>query len=239
MQKPINSETNLINAIWNRTNLNEQSGKGQALKALAKAAEGMFAKETAEAAAKAAEKEAAEAGAKAVEPDLFSGIPAAGIATPTLTTAAGKIYSPKPAKTTSEVMRDAAGLRLTKTGNRAVNQKVSFDPAQPAVGPSAEPYPTIQNTPRDLRTASEIAGAVDNSGVKVTVGGNQVSPISYPGTIYKFDPNWRNNLLNLGNMFKYGVGSVYNSLNGYQQPTNPLPWNEQLKNTPDLSILKY
>jgi hypothetical protein len=202
MQKPINSETNLINAIWNRTNLNEQSGKGQALKALAKAAEGMFAKETAEAAAKtaakAAEKEAAEAGAKAVEPDLFSGIPAAGIAAPTLTTAAGKIYSPKPPKTTTEVMRDATGLRLTKTGNRAVNQKVSFDPAQPAVGPSAEPYPTIQNTPRDLRTASEIAGAVDNSGVKVTVGGNQVSPISYPGTVYKFDPNWRNNLLNLG-----------------------------------------
>jgi len=47
------------------------------------------------------------------------------------------------------------------------------------------------------------------------------------------------NLLNLGNMFKYGVGSVYNSLNGYQQSVNPLPWNDQLKNTPNLSTIKY
>jgi len=202
MQKPVNSETNLIKAIWNRTNLNEQNSKGEVLKALAKAAEGMFTKETAEAAAKAAakaaEKEAAEAAGKAIEPDLFSGIPAAGIATPTLTTAAGKIYSPKPPKTTSEVMRDAAGLRLTKTGKRAVNQKVSFDPAQPTVSTSAEPYPTIQTTPEPLRTSSEITGAKDTSGIKVTVGGNQMSPISYPGTVHKFDPNWRNNLLNLG-----------------------------------------
>jgi len=47
------------------------------------------------------------------------------------------------------------------------------------------------------------------------------------------------NLLNLGNMFKYGVGSVYNSLNGYQPPVNPLPWNNQLPNTPNLSSIKY
>jgi hypothetical protein len=208
MQKPVNSETNLIKAIWNRTNLNEQSGRGSALKGALKAAESIFAKETAEAtakaAAKAAEKEAAEAAAKAGEADLFSGIVGKGIATPTLTTAAGKIYSPKPPKTTSEVMRDAAGLGLTKTGTRRAKQSIPLDPKQQMASDpfnpnaSTEPFSAINNTPRDLRTAAEIAGAVDNSGIKVTVGGDRMSPISYPGTMYKFDPNWKNNLRNLG-----------------------------------------
>jgi len=210
MQKPVNSETDLIKAIWNRTNLNEQAGPIKAgIEAALKAAEKLLGKEAlkagekavgkeAAAAAKAAEMEAA-AGAKAVEPDLFS-----GIATPTLTTATGKIYSPKPPKTTTEIMRDAAGLRLTKKGTRVAKQSIPLDPKQRMASDpfdpnaSAEPISTINNTPRDLRTAAEIASAVDNSGIKVTVVGDRMSPISYPGTMYKFDPNWKNNLLNLG-----------------------------------------
>jgi len=75
------------------------------------------------------------------------------------------------------------------------------------------------------------------------IASGSAPPFSVGGKKHKKNQSGGNiipdNLLNLGNMFKYGVGSVYNSLNGYQQPTNPLPWNEQLKNTPDLSILKY
>jgi hypothetical protein len=43
------------------------------------------------------------------------------------------------------------------------------------------------------------------------------------------------NLINLGNMFKYGSESVYNTINGYQTPVNPLPWKDQLTNTPNLN----
>ena len=104
MQKPVNSETNLINAIWNRTNLNEATVQS--------------------------------------EPDLFSGIvPPAE--------AEKRAFSPKPKATTQY---DQFGIKLTKTGNRAVKQKVAFDPmkktpldlfAEPTAA-SSQPYPTIQ-----------------------------------------------------------------------------------------------
>ena len=75
------------------------------------------------------------------------------------------------------------------------------------------------------------------------IASGSAPPFSVGGKKYKRKQRGGNiipdNLLNLGNMFKYGTGSVYNSLNGYQQPTNPLPWNDQLKNTTNLSAIKY
>jgi|LauGreDrversion2_5_1035112.scaffolds.fasta_scaffold03655_3 hypothetical protein len=38
-------------------------------------------------------------------------------------------------------------------------------------------------------------------------------------------------LVNLGRSMVYGVGSAYNSLNGYATPVNPLPYKDQLVNT--------
>ena len=38
-------------------------------------------------------------------------------------------------------------------------------------------------------------------------------------------------LVNMGRTFSYGVGSAYNSLNGYPQSVNPLPFKDQLPNT--------
>ena len=123
MQKPTNSEINLIKAIWNRTNLNEATVTN--------------------------------------EPDLFSGIvPPAG--------AEKRAFSPKPK---AVPQYDQFGIKLTKTGNRAVKQTVKYDPTVPTPSTSAEPYPTIQTAAKPLRTAAEIAGAKDTSGIKVTTGG--------------------------------------------------------------------
>ena len=137
MQKPVNSETNLINAIWNRTNLNEATVQS--------------------------------------EPDLFSGIvPPAE--------AEKRAFSPKPK---AVPQYDQFGIKLTKTGNRAVKQKVAFDPmkktpldlfAEPTAA-SSQPYPTIQTAAKPLRTAAEIATSKDTSGIKVTTAG-QASPYS-------------------------------------------------------------
>lgn len=37
-------------------------------------------------------------------------------------------------------------------------------------------------------------------------------------------------LVNLGRSMVYGIGSAYNSLNGYSPPVNPLPYKDQLVN---------
>jgi hypothetical protein len=35
-------------------------------------------------------------------------------------------------------------------------------------------------------------------------------------------------LVNLGRGMEYGIGTVYNTINGYTPPTNPLPWKDQM-----------
>ena len=42
-------------------------------------------------------------------------------------------------------------------------------------------------------------------------------------------------LINLGRQFQYGLGSAYNALAGYQSPVSPLPWKDQLNNSPALN----
>lgn len=44
--------------------------------------------------------------------------------------------------------------------------------------------------------------------------------------------------VNLGRQFTYGLGSAYNSLRGFEAPTNPLPWQGQLAKTPNISSIK-
>ena len=45
-------------------------------------------------------------------------------------------------------------------------------------------------------------------------------------------------LINLGRQFQFGVGSAYNALAGYPSPVSPLPWKDQLSNTPSLATIK-
>jgi len=46
-------------------------------------------------------------------------------------------------------------------------------------------------------------------------------------------------LVNLGRSMVYGLGSAYNTLNGYQAPVSPLPYKDQLPNTPSAKALGY
>ena len=46
-------------------------------------------------------------------------------------------------------------------------------------------------------------------------------------------------LVNLGRSMVYGIGSAYNTLNGFQPPVNPLPYKDQLVNTPSAKALGY
>ena len=41
-------------------------------------------------------------------------------------------------------------------------------------------------------------------------------------------------LVNMGRTFSYGIGSAYNSLNGYSQPVNPLPFMDQIPSATNL-----
>lgn len=46
---------------------------------------------------------------------------------------------------------------------------------------------------------------------------------------------------NVGRQFNSSLGGVYNALNGFPPPVNPLPWKDQLVNTNsnNLNYLKY
>jgi len=46
-------------------------------------------------------------------------------------------------------------------------------------------------------------------------------------------------LVNLGRSMVYGLGSAYNTLNGYASPANPLPYKDQLVDSPTRNALKY
>jgi len=46
-------------------------------------------------------------------------------------------------------------------------------------------------------------------------------------------------LVNLGRSMVYGLGSAYNTLNGYSAPASPLPYKDQLVNTPSVKALGY
>ena len=46
-------------------------------------------------------------------------------------------------------------------------------------------------------------------------------------------------LVNFGRTFSYGLGSAYNSLSGLPQGPSPLPYKDQLPNTPNASQLRY
>lgn len=46
-------------------------------------------------------------------------------------------------------------------------------------------------------------------------------------------------LVNLGRSMVYGLGSAYNTLNGYATPANPLPYKDQLVDSPTKNALKY
>lgn len=45
-------------------------------------------------------------------------------------------------------------------------------------------------------------------------------------------------LINLGRQIQFGIGSAYNGLAGYTSPVNPMPWKDQLVNTPSLNTMR-
>jgi len=45
-------------------------------------------------------------------------------------------------------------------------------------------------------------------------------------------------LINLGRQVQYNIGSNYDTLFGYKAPVNPLPWKDQIPNTPNLATVK-
>jgi|TARA_B110000093_G_C12742531_1_gene315009 hypothetical protein len=38
-------------------------------------------------------------------------------------------------------------------------------------------------------------------------------------------------IVNVGRGLQFNIGSAYNTVNGYNQPVNPLPWNNQMSNS--------
>jgi len=66
-------------------------------------------------------------------------------------------------------------------------------------------------------------------------GGNKRTKKQRGGSLTSFLPT---DLVNLGRQMQFGVGSAYNAFLGYGAPTNPLPWNNQLRNTTSLSTIK-
>ena len=55
---------------------------------------------------------------------------------------------------------------------------------------------------------------------------------------YSFSNSIAQDFVNVGRQFTHGVGSAYNSFNGYSRPVSPLPWKNQLQGMPNNSALK-
>jgi len=45
-------------------------------------------------------------------------------------------------------------------------------------------------------------------------------------------------LINLGRQFQNGLGTAYNGISGYSAPVSPLPWKDQMPNSPSFASLK-
>jgi hypothetical protein len=68
-----------------------------------------------------------------------------------------------------------------------------------------------------------------------SIGGKNRSRKQRGGTLSNF---LGQDLINLGRQFQFGIGSAYNALAGYSSPINPMPWKDQLHNTPNLNTMK-
>lgn len=55
---------------------------------------------------------------------------------------------------------------------------------------------------------------------------------------YNFSNSIAQDFVNVGRQFTNGIGSAYNSFNGYRQPVSPLPWKNQFQGMPNNSALK-
>jgi hypothetical protein len=79
----------------------------------------------------------------------------------------------------------------------------------------------------DIQTA-----IIDNNNTLPLKGGKKQKKLC-GGTLSNFIGQ---DLLNVGRQFQFGIGSAYNALAGYNAPANPLPWKDQLINTPSKAI---
>jgi hypothetical protein len=92
-------------------------------------------------------------------------------------------------------------------------------------------YIAPNNYHTDVQTAIISTGAQP----PFSIGGSRKSRKQKGGTLSNF---MAQDLINLGRQFSFGLGSAYNALTGYAPPTNPMPWKDQLPNTPNLATMQ-
>jgi hypothetical protein len=92
-------------------------------------------------------------------------------------------------------------------------------------------YIAPNNYHTDVQTAMISTGAQP----PFSIGGSRKSRKQKGGTLSNF---MAQDLINLGRQINFGLGSAYNALAGYSAPTNPLPWKDQLPNTPSLVTMR-
>jgi len=106
-------------------------------------------------------------------------------------------------------------------------------------------YSLLNTYPTDVQTAIVSPGSAppfvvggknkNKNKNKNLISNKRFSRKQKGGTLSNF---LSQDLINLGRQFQFGLGSAYNGLAGYASPVNPLPWKEQLPNTPSLSSVK-
>jgi len=93
-------------------------------------------------------------------------------------------------------------------------------------------YLADNNYNTDVQTAITYTGA----NPPFTIGGKKRrTRRQRGGTLSNFIAQ---DLINLGRQVQFGIGSAYNAVAGYAAPVNPMPWKDQLTNTPNLATLR-
>lgn len=103
-------------------------------------------------------------------------------------------------------------------------------------------YLSMNKYPVDLQTNGIMSSATQNDLTNASLKGISNNTASLRGGRTRrrrgggFIPQ---DLVNFGRTFSYGLGSAYNSLSGVPQSPSPLPYKDQLPNTPNANQLRY
>ena len=89
------------------------------------------------------------------------------------------------------------------------------------------------STNNDLTNSSMVGLSNNISSPSPSYGGRKTRHRRRGGGIIPQD------LVNFGDSFRYGLGSTITTFQGVPRPTNPLPYLDQLKNTPTAGQLRY
>lgn len=106
-------------------------------------------------------------------------------------------------------------------------------------------YLAMNQYPVDLQTNGMMSSATQNDLTNASLVGRSNSTASMVGGRHTRRRRTRGgglipqDLVNFGRTFSYGLGSAYNSLAGLPQSPSPLPYKDQLPNTPTANQLRY